>query len=75
MDGQIPFQDMDSNEKMYYKDTGAALSGKGKNKVRKLVPEKYRRLFANKQIVCVEYSDLQDEDEREIFKVRSLGRV
>ncbi|EIN04175.1 hypothetical protein PUNSTDRAFT_146661 [Punctularia strigosozonata HHB-11173 SS5] len=73
MEGEIPFQDMDSNEKMYYKDTGAAPPGKGKNKVKKLVPEKYRRMFANKQIVCVEYSDLKDEDEREIFKRVQLG--
>lgn len=36
----------------------------------KFLPEKYRKLFANKQIVCVEYQDITDADEREIFQVR-----
>jgi len=43
------------------------------NKARKLLPEKYRKLFANKQIVCVEYIDLSDADEREIFQRVQLG--
>lgn len=34
-----------------------------------LLPETYRRLFANKQIVCIEYQDITDDDEREIFQV------
>ena len=34
------------------------------------MPERYRRLFANKQVVCIEYQDLPDSDEREIFQVR-----
>jgi hypothetical protein len=41
-------------------------------KTRKILPEKLRKLFANKQIVCVEYQDITDSDEREIFQV---GRV
>jgi len=36
-----------------------------------ILSEKYRRLFANKQIVCIEYQDLPDTDEREIFQVGS----
>lgn len=44
----------------------------GKKKKRNILPDKYRRLFANKQIVCVEYSDINDRDEREIFQVYTL---
>jgi hypothetical protein len=36
---------------------------------RKIIPDQYRKLFANKQIVCVEYDDLDDDQEREIFQV------
>jgi hypothetical protein len=57
-----------TNEKLWYKDVGT--SGKGTKK--KLLPEKYRRLFANKQIVCIEYQDITDDDEREIFQVSRL---
>ncbi|KIK69699.1 hypothetical protein GYMLUDRAFT_254990 [Collybiopsis luxurians FD-317 M1] len=35
---------------------------------RQLLPEKLRTMFSNKQIVCVEYSELTDLDERDIFK-------
>ncbi|KAG9312693.1 hypothetical protein JVU11DRAFT_7111 [Chiua virens] len=35
---------------------------------KQLLPERYRRLFANKQVVCIEYQDLPDSDEREIFQ-------
>ena len=38
-----------------------------------LLPEKYRRLFSNKQIVCIEYMDINDRDEREIFQRVQLG--
>jgi len=57
-----------TNEKLWYKDVGT--SGKGTKK--KLLPEKYRRLFANKQIVCIEYQDITDDDEREIFQASRL---
>lgn len=36
---------------------------------RKILPEKYRTMFSNKQVVCVEYTDLTDADERDIFQV------
>jgi len=38
-----------------------------------LLPEKFRRLFSNKQIVCIEYMDIDDRDEREIFQRVQLG--
>lgn len=33
------------------------------------MPQKYRDIFAKKQILCVEYDGLTDAQEREIFKV------
>lgn len=41
---------------------------KGKT-ARKLLPEKYRSLFENKMIVCIEYEGLNDDQEREMFQV------
>ncbi|KAF9003044.1 hypothetical protein BDQ17DRAFT_1242532 [Cyathus striatus] len=67
-----------TGEKLWYKDVG---TGANDNKTasassaraKKVLPEKYRRLFANKQIVCVEYQDITDGDEREIFQRVQLG--
>ncbi|KAL0947905.1 hypothetical protein HGRIS_010540 [Hohenbuehelia grisea] len=70
MDGLIPHKDRHTGEKLWYKDV--QIPGKG-NKGKKILPEKYRRLFANKQIVCVEYADINDDDEREIFQRVQLG--
>jgi len=41
---------------------------KGKT-ARRLLPEKYRTLFENKMIVCIEYEGLSDDQEREMFQV------
>ena len=42
----------------------------GKNsRARRLLPDEYNKTFANKQIVCVEYQDITDADEHEIFQV------
>lgn len=51
--------------KYWYKDKATAQTGRGQS-----LPDRYRRLFANKQVVCIEYQDLPDSDEREIFQVR-----
>ncbi|KAJ3869502.1 hypothetical protein EV359DRAFT_76621 [Lentinula novae-zelandiae] len=40
---------------------------------RKILPDKYRQMFSNKQVVCVEYSGLTDADERDIFQRVQLG--
>jgi hypothetical protein len=29
-------------------------------------------MFANKQIVCIEYMEISEDDEREIFRVRRI---
>ncbi|KAF9258648.1 hypothetical protein L218DRAFT_824021, partial [Marasmius fiardii PR-910] len=43
------------------------------NKHGELLPERYRTIFSNKQIVCVEYQELKDTDERDIFTRVQLG--
>ncbi|KAF8873898.1 hypothetical protein BD779DRAFT_1664324 [Infundibulicybe gibba] len=70
MDGLIPHKDSLTGEKLWYTD----VSPEGKtSRVRKVLPEKYRRLFANKQVVCVEYQDITDSDEREIFQLQVVS--
>ena len=61
------FRLSNSNAKFWYQDTQAG------SKSCTLLPEKYRRLFSNKQIVCIEYMDINDRDEREIFQRVQLG--
>ncbi|TFK19227.1 hypothetical protein FA15DRAFT_709187 [Coprinopsis marcescibilis] len=53
-------------EKLWYKDMPTG-------KRRKIIPDKLRRVFAGKQIVCVEYQDITENDEREIFQRAQLG--
>jgi hypothetical protein len=52
-----------TGDKLWFKE------GVSKGPKRKMMPEKYRKVFANKQIVCVEYHDISEEDEREVFQV------
>lgn len=56
-----------TGEKLWFRDDPSE-SSKSAAK-RKILPEKYRTMFSNKQVVCVEYSDLTDGDERDIFQV------
>ena len=50
-----------THKKLYYK----LLPGvKGE-----LLPAQYRDQFRRKQIICVEYNDVTEENEREIFQV------
>ncbi|KAF6752450.1 hypothetical protein DFP72DRAFT_1070396 [Ephemerocybe angulata] len=69
MDGLIPHKDPITSEKWWYKDIPTTSNRTHK----KILPEKLRRAFANKQIVCVEYQDITDNDEREIFQRVQLG--
>ncbi|KAG7439442.1 uncharacterized protein BT62DRAFT_1081595 [Guyanagaster necrorhizus] len=59
----------ETGEKYWYKDNPGAPSKREKN----LLPEYLCRLFANKQVVCVEYQDLTDDGERDIFQRVQLG--
>lgn len=55
-----------SSDKYWYKSNAANQTGHSAGYI---LPERYRRIFANKQIVCIEYQDLPDSEEREIFQV------
>lgn len=50
-----------TNEKLWYKSNAT-------NTKRKLLSQHLRTQFANKQIVCVEYTGLDSDQEREIFQ-------
>ncbi|KAI0067409.1 hypothetical protein BV25DRAFT_1819733 [Artomyces pyxidatus] len=64
MDGMIPHKDSVTGRRFWYK------SGPGQ---RTLLPKNLLQIFANKQIVCVEYDNLTDDQEREIFQRVQLG--
>ena len=51
-----------TSAKYWYKKLGGKRQGSS-------LSEKYKRLFANKQIVCIEYEELSEQNEREIFRV------
>ncbi|KAF5363203.1 hypothetical protein D9758_008370 [Tetrapyrgos nigripes] len=72
MDGLIPHRDPSTNEKFWYQIDPSVHGGK-KVPAARLLPPQYRKSFAGKQIVCVEYTDLTDSDEREIFQRVQLG--
>ncbi|KAG1760256.1 hypothetical protein EDD22DRAFT_1051686 [Suillus occidentalis] len=57
---------MFTNERLWYRPSAA-------NARRKLLPKQLLHQFANKQIVCVEYSDINPDQEREIFQRVQLG--
>ncbi|KAJ3800978.1 hypothetical protein GGU11DRAFT_742007 [Lentinula aff. detonsa] len=63
--------DPHTGEKLWYKDDTSETSKHGSK--RRILPDKYRQMFANKQVVCVEYSGLTDADERDIFQRVQLG--
>ncbi|KAF4622648.1 hypothetical protein D9613_009045 [Agrocybe pediades] len=69
MNGQIPHRDPFTNEKLWYREPRDERAKKSY----KLLPLKYQKQFANKQIVCVEYQEITDADEREIFQRVQLG--
>ncbi|EPS97902.1 hypothetical protein FOMPIDRAFT_1127576, partial [Fomitopsis schrenkii] len=45
----------------------------GRGAKRKVLPRQYQQVFANKQITCVEYETISDDQEREIFQRVQLG--
>ncbi|KAI1786093.1 hypothetical protein LXA43DRAFT_1035051 [Ganoderma leucocontextum] len=63
--GEIPFKDAFTGEKFVFKDTGKIKA--------QLLPDRYRKVFLNKQIVCMEYTDITPDNEREIFQRVQLG--
>ncbi|KAF8129066.1 hypothetical protein EV363DRAFT_1169876 [Boletus edulis] len=68
MDGMVRLFTLVTGVKHWYKYDPTTQGGRGQP-----LPDRYRRLFANKQVVCIEYQDLPDSDEREIFQRVQLG--
>ncbi|KIK51296.1 hypothetical protein GYMLUDRAFT_50667 [Collybiopsis luxurians FD-317 M1] len=68
MDGAIPLKHPDTLKSWWYKIDGSS-NPKSKN----LLPDGIRTSFANRQIRCTEYEDLDEDDEREIFRRVQLG--
>ncbi|KAJ7717915.1 hypothetical protein DFH07DRAFT_692052, partial [Mycena maculata] len=60
---------LETGDKLWYCDNPAHRTKSAK----KLLPQKYRNMFDGKAVVCVEYQDLEDADEREIFQRVQLG--
>ncbi|TFY57533.1 hypothetical protein EVJ58_g6962, partial [Rhodofomes roseus] len=65
--GVISHRDSKTNTRYWYKD------GPARGVKRKILPKQYQQVFANKQITCVEYEGLTDDQEREIFQRVQLG--
>ncbi|KAI0667549.1 hypothetical protein C8Q78DRAFT_982039, partial [Trametes maxima] len=64
--GEIPRKSLFTGEKyVFTREMG--------NSKAQLLPERYRKIFLNKQIVCMEYQDISAENEREIFQRVQLG--
>ncbi|KAI3613826.1 hypothetical protein WG66_013644 [Moniliophthora roreri] len=69
MDGVIPHKDVHTNQQLWFKDNRSV----GKSTSKMMLPDKYRQIFANKQVVCVEYGEVKQSDERDIFRRVQLG--
>ncbi|KAI0699490.1 hypothetical protein C8T65DRAFT_659370 [Cerioporus squamosus] len=65
MDGLIPHKDNVTNKKYWYKPAAG--------ETRLILPKPLMQAFANKQITCIEYDGLHDDEEREIFQRVQLG--
>ncbi|KAI0660118.1 hypothetical protein C8Q70DRAFT_75347 [Cubamyces menziesii] len=64
--GEIPYKDPFTSQRYYFKRDLADSKGQ-------LLPERYKKVFMNKQIVCMEYQEITPENEREIFQRVQLG--
>ncbi|KAJ7235709.1 hypothetical protein B0H12DRAFT_1141128 [Mycena haematopus] len=69
VEGMIPHKDPETGEKYWYRDNPDNRTRTAK----KILPQKFRNMFDGKAVVCVEYQDLDDQDEREIFQRVQLG--
>ncbi|TRM66509.1 hypothetical protein BD626DRAFT_482888 [Schizophyllum amplum] len=70
MDGLIYVKNAQTGDEYWYKDIGGP-SADGSAK--KLIPEKSRESFNKKLVVGIEYENISDADEREIFKYTHIG--
>ncbi|THH15904.1 hypothetical protein EW146_g4643 [Bondarzewia mesenterica] len=65
MDGLIPHRDSVTGKRLWFKQAGSVK--------RACLPKSVQQAFTNKQIVCVEYDRITDDQEREIFQRVQLG--
>ncbi|KAI5123694.1 hypothetical protein M0805_001722 [Coniferiporia weirii] len=66
-DGQIPYKDPVTKKKFYYTVPASQV-----NK-RAAIPPKYKQIFDNKQITCVEFREIAPAIERDIFQRVQMG--
>lgn len=57
----------ETKSKVYYADNGLGV------KKKKLLPEKYKVIFAQRNMTCIVYSGLADEQIRDMFQVSLLS--
>ncbi|KAF9265326.1 hypothetical protein L218DRAFT_986493 [Marasmius fiardii PR-910] len=69
MDGLISFKDQNTGQMLWYRDNPSAACSKTKL----LLSEKFKSIFKAKQIVCVEYDELDSTDERDVFQRVQMG--
>jgi hypothetical protein len=44
-------------------------------KLGKRLPPKYKRMLSSKQIACIEYTEITEDDKCEIFQVRGVSAI
>ncbi|KAK0440452.1 uncharacterized protein EV420DRAFT_1132240 [Desarmillaria tabescens] len=69
IDGHIMHKDSVTQGKFWY----ISRSGAGRTRSRTILPMQLKSRFSNTQITCVEYDDLTQDQEREIFRRVQLG--
>ncbi|GJE94133.1 hypothetical protein PsYK624_103010 [Phanerochaete sordida] len=65
LDGEIAHKDLTTGKKYFFKQAKGAK--------RAILPQTLVRSFQMKQIVCMEYSEIDEEQEREIFQRVQMG--
>ncbi|KAK7036174.1 hypothetical protein R3P38DRAFT_3351090 [Favolaschia claudopus] len=68
MEGLIPYKDSITGDNLWYRD-----NPNQRTRTKKMLPDKYRRLFASKAVICIEYRGMEDTPEREMFQRCQLG--
>ncbi|GAW02651.1 hypothetical protein LENED_004317 [Lentinula edodes] len=69
IDGAIPLKHPETSKLWWFKNHESSTSKTHRN----IIPERIRQSFLNRQIRCTEYEELDEEDEREIFRRVQLG--
>ncbi|KAF8823621.1 hypothetical protein HHX47_DHR9000488 [Lentinula edodes] len=69
IDGLIPLKHPETSKLWWFKNNKSSTSKTHRN----IIPERIQQSFLNRQIRCTEYEELDEEDEREIFRRVQLG--